>query len=139
MATCRPLGPLRSQSTSYLVQTSAKARLIGRSALLAGVFVRPNIWNNGVEPAPFYSIPASLWSIGCMAHVCYCTASPTPEQKLPSTPFPAQTCPTKVGVYHNYNCGLWGFRAYHISGPMLGLLDHHICLVHQVEPLECLT
>lgn len=26
-----------------------------------GVFVRPNIWNNGVEPSPFYSIPASLW------------------------------------------------------------------------------
>ena len=77
--------------------------------------------------------------LAALAHVCYCTASPTPEHKLPSTPFPAQTCPTKVGVYHNYNCGLWGFRAYHKSGPMLGLLDHHICLVHQFEPLECLT
>jgi len=26
-----------------------------------GVFVRPNLRNNGVEPSPFYSIPAALW------------------------------------------------------------------------------
>ena len=29
-----------------------------------GVFVRPNLWDTGVEPSPFYSIPAALWPLG---------------------------------------------------------------------------
>ena len=37
--------------------------------VLAGVFVRPNLRNNGVEPSPFYSIPAALWSICCISSV----------------------------------------------------------------------
>ncbi len=63
----RPKCKCANCASLHLLQLSSMIPFLIQ--VLAGVFVRPNLRNNGVEPSPFYSIPAALWSICCIPSV----------------------------------------------------------------------
>lgn len=63
----RDAAKISDRPSLHLLQLSSMILFLIQ--VLAGVFVRPNLRNNGVEPSPFYSIPAALWSICCISSV----------------------------------------------------------------------
>ena len=95
------------------------------NALLAspGVFVRPDIRNAGVEPSPFFSIPAALWSFAWISF-------PVQRSEPVCTVGRRVRKLSEVGLHYHHDSGLWRLRSYDHIRTVPG---HLVCLELRVS------